>query len=70
MLKNIQALSESKRYEFGNNACEKIVGVVCQIFKIYPKNEIQRRHSITFYSRYQRESFCQFEADENNRKCG
>ena len=55
----------------------KIVGGVCPIFKIYGQNEIQRRHNIIFLFScsediklsYQRQSFCLFEADENNRKC-
>ena len=39
------------RYDFGNNACEKKNGWSMSNFQDLPKkNEIQRRHSIKFYS--------------------
>ena len=56
----------------------KKVGGVSPIFKIYRKNRnlTSTQHNLLFFCSedvkisYQRRSFCQFEADENNRKCG
>ena len=47
-----QTLSESNRYVFGKNTCEKQWLESFQFSRITKKkkNEIQRRHSITVYS--------------------
>ena len=76
-LQAIQALSESKRYGFGNNACENS-GWSKSNFQDLPKkrNLTSTQHKFLFscskYVKlsYRRRSFCQFEADENTRKCG
>ena len=57
----------------------KKVGGVCPIFKIYQKNKtnptsIQQNFLFSCSDdvkfSYQRQLFCQFEVDGNNRKCG
>ena len=45
-----QALLESTRYKFCNNACGKTVVGVRGVFKIYRKIEIKRRSGIAFYT--------------------
>ena len=74
---NFYALLESKRYKFGNNACEKQwVGCV-QFLRFIGKTKSNvTKHNVLFFCSedvilsYQRQSFVQFGWEQNNRNCG
>ena len=77
ILQNFQALSESKRYESATMHVKNSGWSMSNLQDLPKKrNPTSTQHSFLFSSSedvklsFQRQSFCQFEADENNRKCG